>query len=356
MSEPAESRPEQPEAPAGGGDAKIAFEHFFFNSFEDAYFRMSEQTDTPVFVLNFGDQDAALPFPGLKREFGIADDSPDGKMLELIAEALDYVNILRLGDPVPKEVLTGEVSFEVSERHRQIALSRLSMQLVSWISGEELAVGDGDDLLKLAADPETRREIKEAFAEAAERLGLGRDRKEEVIGHLQEVAEDLAHIEALRDLYRDLRAMEKTIKGLGVLYEDEFSVAEIAGPVAELMVSAVADFRTLFKQADSLSADISLLLRNLDTQRQAIRAAATGLFRRFRAWEDILGAWRQAKVERDRSNVILLGKTYRFLAPRYMKVDEWVLMTSVQTPVKPAPPPPEPKQKHTKKRDTQMVW
>ena len=57
-------------------------------------------------VVQLGDKQAALPLISLQREFDILDDSADGRMLALIAQSLDFVAGLRLGDPLPKEVLS----------------------------------------------------------------------------------------------------------------------------------------------------------------------------------------------------------------------------------------------------------
>ena len=63
-------------------------------------------------VVLLGEREAALPLRALQREFDIADESEDGRMLALIAASLDFVTSLRLGDALPAEVLSGEASWE----------------------------------------------------------------------------------------------------------------------------------------------------------------------------------------------------------------------------------------------------
>lgn len=83
----------------------VTFQHRFF-AYPDLFFYRPEFGGEPVAVIKMGDNEVALSFRGIKSEFDITDDSPDGQMLRLVGEALGFVNGLRPGDPIPKEVLT----------------------------------------------------------------------------------------------------------------------------------------------------------------------------------------------------------------------------------------------------------
>ena len=48
------------------------------------------------------------------------------------------------------------------------------------------------------------------------------------------------------------------------------------------------------------------------------------------AWGDMFENWDRAFVKRSSDNEELLRKSYQFLAPRFMQVDEWVLFTQLQ--------------------------
>ena len=65
--------------------------HPVFTSFGEPLFRRSETDGAPVMVVKLGERDAAIPLRSLQREFGIPDDSDDGRMLGLIAQSLDFV-------------------------------------------------------------------------------------------------------------------------------------------------------------------------------------------------------------------------------------------------------------------------
>ncbi|KAF0142689.1 MAG: hypothetical protein FD153_600 [Rhodospirillaceae bacterium] len=114
-------------------DPIIKFEHKFFTLFLGMFFALSEQTQQPALFLKMGEIEAALPLPGIRQEFMIGDDSADGRMLQMISEALGYVHGLRAGDPLPKEIFSTAASRSPSERHVVIAYQRLTMQLATWL-------------------------------------------------------------------------------------------------------------------------------------------------------------------------------------------------------------------------------
>ncbi len=307
--------------------SNIVFQHTFFTSIEGAYFRLTEQTEEPVLVLSIGDNNVILPFPGIRREFDIPEDSDDGAMLDMVAEGLHYVNILKPGDPIPKEILTGEASWEVSDRHRQIAYQRLTMQLVTWLTGDEVLLTDPDYLLQIADDPATKAKVKKAFEEAAAQLGEDRGNTDAVVELIEKLAEEFAHIEALRDRYAKVVEIAEKIQKLRKLYGREQSALEIADPVARLITFAVKGFGETFDQVDAQTGEIISVLKNIETQTQYIHDIRNDLFRRLAAWDDMFEKWDSAIVARGENSRELLRLSYRFLAPRYMQVDEWVLLT-----------------------------
>src|SRR5579883_2092348 len=96
------------EAAGAAPGGVVVFEHRFFKSFPDIYFHIPELTTEPVATIKLGDQDVALGFLGIKSEFAIADDSPDGQMLELVAKGLTFVKALRMGDLSPRRCSRGK--------------------------------------------------------------------------------------------------------------------------------------------------------------------------------------------------------------------------------------------------------
>jgi len=310
---------------------RIHFEHTLFHKVDDIYFRIDEQSDDPVAVVTLGVETVILPLRGIMREFNLQ-DTPDGEMLELLAKSLKYVTALRMGDPVPSEILTREASWEPDARHKQIAYHRLAMQLLGWLSGDEHIITDPEELLQVAGDPTFRKKINDAFGEAAEALGLGRDNKEQVTHYIAALAHELSYIESMRDQFKQMQLIDVKIQELRRLYGNHRTVLEIADPCARLMERALSDFKILFDQADGQTGEIMAALRNIERERSYIQDMRDQLHIRLLAWKPILEKWHNQPVRRSQHAEELLEETYHFLAPRYMPVDQWVMMTKLQSP------------------------
>ena len=79
----------------------VTLAHGVFRRFPDAHFQRAAGDGMPVLMVQLADAPAALPLRAIQREFGIADDSPDGIVLGMIGEALDFVGVLHIGDRFP---------------------------------------------------------------------------------------------------------------------------------------------------------------------------------------------------------------------------------------------------------------
>jgi hypothetical protein len=330
---------EQTEAPAGSvawmtksddDVPKVRFDHWFFHKMEEIHFQLSGPDKEPTLVAKYSKNDVVLTIKGIMKEFNIDPKSPDGWMLDQVGKGLKYVKGLCMGDPLPKEILTREASWALSKRHQEIAYQRVSLQLVNWMSGGENMITDPDELLQLADDPAIKKQISAAFGQAAEKLGYGRDEKEKVIRHVEELAKELAYIEALRDRFRRIKIMDDKIQELRRLYGREKSVLEIADQVARLGQRAVSEFEAMFLEADAQTGEILSVLKNLTATVSYIRDKRDELHIRLMAWDDILDRWQQAEMKISQHNPTLLRDTYKFLAPRFMMVKEWVLMSKLQ--------------------------
>lgn len=321
-----------PDAPESGtaaedGLPRVTFAHSFFAKLEDVCFRISDQTGEAVMNVRFAKNEVSLPLKGIKKELKLADDSPDSQMLDQCAEALKYVKGLRLGDTLPREMITREASWNLSERHVKIAYQRIAVQLVNWMTGGDQVITDPEELLQLADDPHIKKSINKAFGEAAVKLGLGLDHKEEVINHVQKLAQELAYIEALRERLRHIDTMNSKIQALRRLYGRERSVMEVADQVARLCERALKEFKDTFLEVDAQTGEILSVLRNLNSQIEYIRDKRDELHARLMAWDDTLIEWDKAQIKMGEDKPELFRRTYHFLAPRYMMVNEWVLMT-----------------------------
>jgi len=308
----------------------VNFDQKFFTAVEGSYFRKSAHTDEPVFILNLGGEEVVLPIPGICKEFEIAEDTPDYKMMQMVITGLDYVKVLMPGDEFPKELLTGEASWEITDQHRQVARQRVSMQLVSWMTGEENLITDPEQLIQIADDPAMKHKINAAFEQAAEALDNPNASKEMVVDLIEELAEELAYIETLREQFRNALSMESKIKRVRAAAAKQRSVLDNATSVAKLIAKAVKEFREEFDTADGQTGEIISVLKNIVSQKEYIRGVRDSLYRRMVAWDDLLRGWdrQSGRIESDTPD--LLRATYRFLAPRYMEADNWLLASQVQ--------------------------
>ncbi|MDA8233000.1 MAG: hypothetical protein M0006_16850 [Magnetospirillum sp.] len=311
---------------AGPADSAIRFEHKFFSSFEGLYFRLADSGE-PVAVLKLSTNDAVLSFDGIKREFGLTEGSADAAMLDRIAEGLQFVRGLRPGDELPKEITTHEASWEPQERHFLIARQRLTMQLVTWLTGDEHIFTSVEELMQLAEDPQVKKNVSLAFSEAAEELGLGRERREEIVKYIESLARNLAYIEAERDVFAEIRKVDEKVQALRRLYSAERGMIETTDQVARLSQRAVKMFQDQFDQVDAQTGEILAMLKNIDNQVGYIRQVRDDLHRRLMPWDDIIRVWKGVFVVRSEQTITRIRDLYQFLAPRYMQVNEWVLVT-----------------------------
>ncbi|MGE5505280.1 MAG: hypothetical protein ACM31L_12720 [Actinomycetota bacterium] len=304
----------------------VSFEHKFFSSFEDLYFRFSD-TGEPVAVIKLANNDAVLSFDGIKREFMLAEDNHDAKMLDRVAEGLQFVRGLRAGDPLPKEILTREASWEPGDRHFRIAYQRLTMQLVTWLTGNEHIITSAEELAQIAEDPQVKKNVNLAFAEAAEEIGLGRENREEVVRYIETLAKELAYIEAERDIFAEIVKINEKISGLRRIYGSDKGMIETVDQVARLSQRALKVLNEYFEQVDAQTGEILAMLKNIDNQIGYIRQVRDELHRRLLSWEDSIHIWKSVFVVRSDENSNRIRDIYQFLAPRYMQVNEWVLIT-----------------------------
>ncbi|HET7884373.1 MAG TPA: hypothetical protein VFL55_26025 [Acetobacteraceae bacterium] len=303
--------------------------HRVFTSLGDPLFRRAETDGMPAMVVMLGERQAVVPLRSLQREFGIADESPDGQMLALIAQSLDFIAALHIGDLLPTEVLSGQASWEPDEVHFQIANARLQWQLVGWLNsgtGTDTPALDAEALLQVADDPARRQLVQDAFTKAAETLGL--PSREAVIQLVEELARELAYIEALRDrLLRRVKAMAEKLGRVAQAYRGDGSHLETLTQVRRLSGTALKQIGHRFEELDAQTGEVMATLRNVDSQRTFIRSNRDWLYRTQRAWHPLLTEWDTAGISFDEGMMALLARSYQFLAPRFMPVTEWASVT-----------------------------
>ena len=178
----------------------FTFEHKVF-SMAGGYFAYVKNTKEPAFHLPLGDLKGAIALPTLRMEFDLTPETNDGKLLDIVDKALRYVKEIRPNDSIPHELLDGTASWTVEEKHRTIARNRLTVQLVSWLTGGDTALTGLQNLITITALPFTV--VLVLMAVALQR----------------ELANDPF---AIRDRYQRAAVEKATVRGL-VEYGDDFA-------------------------------------------------------------------------------------------------------------------------------------
>ena len=307
----------------------VVFEHKFFGSVKEPVFRLSEQNDEPCMFFKFGDAEVSLQFSGIKNEFDL-EGTPDEAMLDFVGESLKFVQSMEMGDEFPEELKTGRASWEVTDEHKQIAYQRLTMQLVSWLSGDEVVVTNPGELMKISDDPRTKERVKEAFTRAAEALGIDAEDSYKVIDLITVLADELSHIEALRQMLDRVKVIGEKLEELRSYYLADRVILEIIEPITGLMATAIKELSSPIDQVDAQTGEILAVLKNIAPQVRFVRNMRDNLYRRLKAWDKTFDAWDNVIMSRSDNNEVVLRDTYRFLAPRFMKTDDWVLYSQLQ--------------------------
>lgn len=322
LREPGLEMPDDPLDP--DPSATCVLQHRAFHMLSNVTFRRAEADETPVMAMSLGERHAAVPLRALQHELGIEDDSPDGRMLALIAQSLDYVAGLQIGDPLPGEVLDGRASWSPGEAHRALAAARLRLQLASWLRPEAAGVvaPDAPTVLRLDDDPAMRQHVNAALDAVVRNLGL--PHRMAVVDLLDRLADELGFIEALRDgLLNRTQAMMETIDHLGRIGRVNHKRSDTLTQVRRLGHAALRQMAFRFEEIDAQTEDVVAALRNLDSQRSFIRSSRDWLYRLQRAWDPLLRQWEATSPLTEIELWRLIERTYRFLAPRYMPVQEW---------------------------------
>lgn len=301
--------------------------HFLFEKkvfqVKGARFRLPQDGSGPVLNIPLGDCTAALRLPTVRGEFGIDPDSPDGKLLDIVEQSLRYVKEIRPGDSIPRELLDGTASWSVEERHRVLARGRLSVQLASWVSGKEAVIVDEIALRKLIADPQTKALAEKAIPQLAEKLGLGAERSQEVLDHVDNLGRELAYIEALRDRYGAVRVIVAKINHFAKLYRSDRAMVHDLSRIQSLLVRPIAEFDNTFDQVDAMTGEILSVLRKFDAQVQFVRETRDDLHTRLMGWDPMIAKWHGLDTSRGSHAEAAIKDLYRFAARHFPQRQDW---------------------------------
>ncbi|HYH36659.1 MAG TPA: hypothetical protein VD860_00430 [Azospirillum sp.] len=310
-------------APKPMRETHFDFQHKVF-SLPGAFFAIEPTSKEPVLNILLGDLKAALPFNTLKESFSIEEDSHDARLLTTVERGLAYVKQIRPGEKIPGELLDGTASWSVDDKHRMIARGRLTVQLVSWITGSEMIVVDLEELEQIVEDPNTKDRLKTAFHQLAEKLGIHSDNAEQYINdRIDDLTQELSYIEALRDRFKHIRALSDAFVKLQQIYRADRTFCSELQRMQGLIKKPLKMYDSIFEQADAQTGEIMGALRTFDATVNFIRKIRDDLRTRLMEWEDILQAWDGVPIERSQQVEQLQKMTYRFLASHFIETKVW---------------------------------
>lgn len=301
----------------------FVFRHRVFQ-LPDARFDMSGRERGPVLKVKLGDLDAVIAIDDVASEFGIQPDSQDGRLLVQVAQGLRFVKDIRPGDSIPSELLDGTASWRVQEHHREIAKNRLLMQVATWLSGDESVVLDLRELRRMAVDPAIQDRVRDGVSRIASTLGLGGDRRDEVLDMIDRFARELSYIEALRDRYNMAGGISEKLARVERLYRDDKHFYEEVRRAHILFRPAIRTFAGLFEQVDAQTSEILSVLKSYDAMVKYVREMRDELHQRLIIWEEIIPVWNIGLDRRHDSLRDAVRTTYRFVAFHFPQTHDWL--------------------------------
>ncbi len=299
----------------------FAFQHKIF-SVPGAHFKMTLGSKEPALYVQLGDMIGAVPVSSICNEFNIDEESSDAELLRTVSGSLKFVKEIHPGDSIPTELLTGEASWTIEESHRNIARGRITMQLVSWLSGSEEIITNFGELEAVAADPETKEKVQNAFKEIAKKLGITKD---DVVQKVDDIIRELAYVEALRDYYGNIRKINSNIDSLMVIYRRDRGMMEDINRIHALITPVIQNFERTFDEADAQTCEVLTILKNYDPTVEFIRRTRDDLHQRFMVWDEMVKGWKNLIAEESPQVERQLKETYRFLAQNFMQGQTWRL-------------------------------
>ncbi|MBT3398824.1 MAG: hypothetical protein HOL07_01810 [Rhodospirillaceae bacterium] len=306
----------------------VDFEHRFFGSFPDANFRIDEGEGLPVYSFGLGQQQVALPFAGIKREFTLREYAHDAEMLNTIERGLRFVSLLRIGDSIPPEVLTGDASWEPSEIHKESARRRIGAQMVGWNTDQITPLSDPIGMEKFIAQHVNDISVKKALASMAIELGLEGDPDGIVAGVMADAGLELSYIEALRERYLAVRRVAERLQKLRREFAHRSNIMADVDPVSRLISIPIRSLGMNLIEVDARLASTKSLFSDFEFHRTAIRDIRDEMHTRLNPWDDIISNWSRlgGDIPDPYTVIPLLRDLYRFLAPRFMPADTWALI------------------------------
>ena len=310
--------------PGPNRSTHFIFEHKVF-TVQNCRFVLSRATEEPVMRMMLGKLEVEVPISKICTEFKIEPKSFDGQLLDMAAKGLKYVREIRPGDTIPNELIDGTASWRVEEKHYQIAHGRLTVQLVTWLTGGETVISSPEQLAQIVEDPLTKQRVTDAFKMIANKLSLSGDGEEEVGKRIEKLAKELSYIEALRERAQGLHAIRKGLEVAHRLYGRERQTKEEIVRMQTLCLPPITDMEQRFAQVDAQTGEILVMLKAFEQNVGYIREMRDDLHQALMPWDEVVDDWQVVGEEKGSEMDAILKKTYHFLAKKFSQASHWRL-------------------------------
>jgi hypothetical protein len=184
-------------------------------------------------------------------------------------------------------------------------------------------IGDVAQLQQLADDPATKQRVQNALGEIAERLGFGRDGKQQVMDRIDQFARELCYIEALRERCGSVKQIVVLLNRLMKIYRADKSVTEDIVRILQLLRAPAAEFDATFGLIDAQTGQIINVLQKLNEQINFVRSMRDDLHHRLMKWDELLAKWSGLEIVRSPEAEGLIKESYRFVAHHFPQVQSW---------------------------------
>ncbi|MFV3073757.1 hypothetical protein [Niveispirillum fermenti] len=310
--------------PTPNRSTHFLFEHKVF-TVEGCRFVWSRSAEEAVMRFLLGKVEAEVALDKLCNEFKIDPKSFDGQLIDMVAKGLKYVREIRPGDTIPNELIDGTASWRVDDRHYAIAKGRLTVQMVTWLTGGETVISSPEQLEQVVEDPTTKTRVREAFQMIANRLALTGNAEQQVEDRIDALAKELSYIEALRERASRLHKIRDGLELAHRLYKIERTLREEIVRMQTLSLPPITDIEQRFAQVDAQTGEVLSMLTLFDKNITYIREMRDDLHQTLLPWDEVMEDWEAVAIEKGAPFEAVLKKTYQFLARSYSQAKHWRL-------------------------------
>lgn len=305
--------------PTQDANTHFAFESKVFQV-EGCFFSQTEGTREVIFNIPIGELTGSIRLNSLCAEFGIEKGSTDERLINLVKRGIPYVRQIRPNDVIPSEVLDGSASWQIKPEHAALAMNRLSIRLVNWLMGSDMDTMDKTAVLSMGEDADIKARVNDALDKAAKQI---KRKKTEVISRFENLAKELAYIEALRDYYTGIYHLYGRLKRFQKIYHDDANFIQEIERMKQLMKPPVEKVRETFDNLDLETMEVLPLIKSYEAKVNLIRTSRDQLHLETTIWQDLQKIWEGVPDNRCEEAKIALQNTYKFLAKNFTVTHSW---------------------------------